>query len=258
MNTLKTTVVTISVLVATLAIGRAAEPADTQEPSAEAAPAAVGAAEVQRQIDAFTQSIVERDVGALSVVVSSEVLARTAERGIDLLTFLEKQRTAIARTFSLAEGERPAFEVAEVLPQGDAVGVTLRFRGEKIEKPFYFVREGGALKLNFAPPGFTRAAPEGALFANSNYTVTNQNIIGNQPFALRCYQGNNVPDKTVIVPASSTKKIGCKDACGFWSGSIFSAADPGSPSKKCDWNWWGADVLINLLVPGGWRCNDNC
>ncbi|MGZ8884585.1 MAG: hypothetical protein ACXW0U_06690 [Halobacteriota archaeon] len=257
MNTLKTTVVIVSVLVSALVIGCAhTSHGHPLEPSSGAAPVAVRAAEVQVQIDAFTQSIVERDASALSEVVSSEVLARTAERGIDLPTFLEKQRMAIARTFSLADGERPVFEVAEVLSQGDAVRVTLRFRGEEIEKPFYFVREGGALKLNFGPPGFSKAVPEGALFGKEKYTVKNVNIYGNPSFALSCYQGNNVPAATVIVPAASTKKIRCEDDCGFWAGSKF-WADPDNP-RWCDWNWWGADAIINLLAPGGWRCNDYC
>jgi hypothetical protein len=229
--------------------------ADGQKLPAEDAPGGA----IQAQIDAFTRSIVEHDVDAFAAIVSSEVLKRTAERGIGPSAFMEKQRTAILRTFRLTDGERPAFEVAEALLQGNVVRVILRFRGKELEKPLYFVREDGSLKLNFGLPGFSKAAPAGALFSSDKYTVQNDNIPGNQPFAISCYQGSNRTDATITVPASSTGYVSCENACGWFSGSIFRAAGVfDAPERKCDWNWWGADVYINQLDQGGWRCNDAC
>lgn len=251
--TLKTTVLAVSTLVL---IFEGALPAQRQEPPATA-PAASLAADVQGRVDALTNAIFAGDAAALSAILSSEALDQSAARGWPLTDFLEKQRTAIGSTFGLGEGERPAFAVADVLAEGDAVRVTLRFRGETLAKPFYFVREQGVLKFNFGPPGFSKQAPAGALLGKSNYTVKNVNHSANQPFAIRCFQGNGVQDATLVVPAGSTRKVRCEDACGWYSGSIFQAA-AGDVTRKCDWNWWGADVIINLLDSGGWRCNDTC
>lgn len=253
-------------LFALLAVGCAAqsgEPVDSPSEGESAnAPVASTPApareEVQASIDAFSRAVAERDVTALSAVLSSEVQARAVERHIELPVFLEKQRAAIARTFSLPEGERAAFEVAEIAAEGDAARVTLRLRGEELKKPFYFVREGGALKLNIQPPGFSKAAPDGALFGKSNYTVHNVNIYGNPSFSLRCYQGKGRADAVVTVPANSTRKVSCEDACGYWSGTIFQDYAGYGPQKKCDWNAWGDDVVINQLAPNGWQCADSC
>ena len=145
-----------------------------------------------------------------------------------------------------------------VVPVGDAVRVTLQFRGENLKKPIYFVREGGAFKLNIAPPGFWRALPEDALFATHSYSVHNVNIQPNEPFTLLCFRGQNTPDGRVTVAPQKTGKVSCADNCGKWfSGTTFQAASGGT-QKKCDWNWWGDDVVINLLDPDGWRCNDPC
>jgi hypothetical protein len=255
MNTLKSTFLILLLLVSAIAIGHAAQPADIERPS-QSVRAEPSASELQSRIETYTRSIFDHDVRGFSGVVSSEVLAWVAKRGIDLPTFLEKEHNAIVRTFGLAVQERPIFEVAEALPMGDTVRVNLRFHGEELPKPFYFTRENGALKINIAPPGFSRAAPRGVLFGSHNYTVHNVNIIGNQPFTLQCYQGNNV-FKHITVAAQSTNKISCEDACGrWWSGTIF--ADFAGNSKHCDWNWWGDDVRINLLAQGGWECNDPC
>lgn len=259
MNSTKSVSLPIALCLFTSIAGSAAQSTSQGMPSAYG-PTNARRAEVQLRIDALMLSIAEHDVIAFSQVLSSEVLARTAERGIDLNTLLEKQGRAIARTFNLAEGERPEFEIGQILVEQNALRVTLRFRGKEVEKPFYFVNEDGVLKFNFGPAGFSKTPPQGALFGKSNYTVRNVNIPGNSTFAINCYQGKNLPDATVLVPASSTRKIQCQDACGWWAGSIFGAraSDGTFKYKKCDWNWWGADVVINLLAPGGWFCNDNC
>jgi hypothetical protein len=256
LNTSKTTFAFVALLVSTALVGCAAESeesAKTADAPAAAAPIGQSTAELQAQIDGFTKAVVERDAAALSGIVSKEIHARIGERGTDLGGFLEKQRSTLMRTFSLAEGERPAFEIAEVLPEGDAVRVTLRFRGEDLKKPFYFVRENGALRVNIAPPGFAKAAPDGALFGRSNYQIHNVNIRGNAPFTLSCY---GLAGGTVTVAAQSTKKVSCIDNCGFWSGTQFQG--PNGRIKSCDWNSWGDDVIINLLDADGWRCNDGC
>ena len=71
---------------------------------------------------------------------------------------------------------------------------------------------------------------------------------------MTCYQG-----PTTVVPANSTRMMSCGDACGFWSGSLFANAGAyDGPQKACDWNAWGADVVINLLHSGGFYCADSC
>jgi hypothetical protein len=254
----KVTIVSVTLFVSVLAVAPAAPPDDPGPFSSQVTWSEPLRAEVQRQVDTLARSINENDVSGLSDVLSSEVFARIDDE-LDLQAFLAEHRAAIARTFSLGEGERVTFEVVEALPQGDAVRVTLRFRGEDLRKPFYFVRENGTLLMNFGPPGFSKVPPKGVLFGRNSYQVKNVNIVPNPTITMSCYQGSGRPDSTVMVAPGSTKTLGCQDSCGrWWSGSSFRVAGSEGPTKKCDWNWWGVDVIINLLDAGGFHCNDNC
>jgi hypothetical protein len=259
MKRLRTALVAVQIVVSTLGIGYAGQPA-AQEAPVGAVPDGVDAKAIQDTFDTFTRAILDGDENAFAGVVSEEVLARSANRGIKISKLLRKQRKAIALTFGLAEGVRPRFEVDEILVQGDVARVTVRFRGEELKKPFYFVREGDGFKLNILPPGFSQAPPPEALFGSSNYQVHNKDIYGNQAFTLRCYRGSGVADGVLTVPANSIRSISCKDACGWFSGSIFQDYYGYNPARKCDWNWWGDDVIIDHLYGGysGWYCNDNC
>jgi hypothetical protein len=243
-------------LVGTLTVACAA-PAGVEDAPAAEPETAVSTAALQIEIDRFTEVLLSHDTKALETMMSSELAARGAERNIGLDRVLEKQRAAMISTFDLKEGERPSFVVKEATPEGDAVRVSLELRGEPLKKPFYFVRESGQLKLNIAPPGFSKAAPDGTLFGRSSYQVKNQNIYGNPSATMTCYRSSGAASVTVAPGGRGT--ISCDDTCGWWSGSTFrmSGAYDG-PTRKCDWNSWGDDVYINLLDVGGWHCNDAC
>jgi hypothetical protein len=255
----KTAFVTLPVLVCLLAAGPSARSAETQPPPPGTASAALRA-DVQRQVDAFIAAILDDDQAAFSGLVTGEVLEHGAKRGIDLPRLLQKQRGALARTFRLTNGERPTFQVDDVLIQGDVLRVTLRYRGAELKKPFYFVRDGAGYKLSILPPGFSQAPPKEALFGSDNYTIENLNIYGNPAFTLRCYRGSGNPDGVITVPAASTRKISCRNACGWFSGSIFQDYYGNAPAQRCDWNWFGDDVIIDALYGGyaGWYCADHC
>ena len=247
------------VLVSLLAGGLPAAGAETLPPPPGAASAELRA-DVQRQVDAFINAILDDDQAAFAGVVSGEVLERGAQRDIDLGRLLQKKRGSLQRTFRLAKGERPSFQVDEVLVQGDVLRVTLRHRGQELSKPFYFVREKDGFKLNILPPGFTEEVPQEALFGTENYTVHNLNIYGNPAFVLRCYRGSGTPDGVISVPANSTRKISCRDACGWYAGTIFQDYYGNAPALRCDWNWFGDDVIIDRVYGGGagWYCADYC
>jgi hypothetical protein len=242
---------TLVPLVGTLSFACAA-PADEPETAVSSTAA------LQIEIDRFTDALLGHDTKTLETMMSSELVARGAERHIGLDRFLEKQRAAMISTFDLKDGERPSFVVKEVTPEGDAVRVSLELRGEPLKKPFYFVRESGELKLNIAPPGFSKAAPDGTLFGRESYQVKNQNIYGNASATMTCYRSSGAA-ATVTVAPGARGTVYCDDTCGWWAGSTFrmSGAYDG-PTRKCDWNSWGDDVYINLLDVGGWRCNDGC
>lgn len=250
MKTSHSTYAIVMALFSAFAVGCAAP---SEGPSEETAPTSAAVAEskseLQLQIDAFTNAVFTHDVTALSGIVSGEIHARGTQRGMTIETFLDRQKKAIVSTFELKEGEIPQFEVAEAIPDGDGTRVTLRFRGEDLKKPFYFVREDGALKLNIAPPGFSRLQPQGALFGRSNYQVHNVNIRGNANTFISC------DGATLSSAPQSTKSMSCVDHCGWWSGTAFQV---GERVKYCDWNSWGDDVIINLLDSGGFHCNDGC
>jgi hypothetical protein len=243
-------------LVGTLTLACAA-PADEETAPPAESETAVSTAALQLEVDRFTDVLLRHDTKTLETMISSELVARGVERHISLDRFLEKQRAAMMSTFDLKEGERPSFIVTEAASEGDAVRVSMELRGEALKKPFYFVRENGQLKLNIAPPGFSKAAPDGTLFGREKYYVKNQNIYGNQPATMTCHRSGGGAMVTVAAGARGT--VYCDDTCGWWAGSTFQmygAYD--GPTRKCDWNSWGDDVYINLLDVGGWRCNDTC
>jgi len=249
LKTSKSSFVVAVLLFSTVAAGCAAQTSDSA--SEEGAPELLeNKSELQQQVDAFTKAVFAHDVTTLSGIVSSEIHARGAQRGMKIESFLERQKKAIVTTFDLTEGEVPSFEVADAIPEGDATRVTLRFRGIVLKKPFYFVREEGVLKLNIAPPGFAKAQPQGALFGKSNYQVHNVNIPGNANAQISC------DGASLVIAPRSTKSMSCVDHCGWWSGTAFQMGY-GNP-KYCDWNSWGDDVIINILDVGGFHCNDGC
>lgn len=220
--------------------GEVAPPVPTDQSAAERAA-------VQATIDAYVSSVVDRQLEPLSSIVSDEILTHGTKRGIELETFLERQRASLFRTFQLSEDARPRFEVADVVAEGQILRVTLRFRGETLKKPFYLVREAGELKLNIAKPGFSRA-----LRSTSSYQVRNNNHVSGSATML-CV-GNSI-----MVQGAHTGTVSCTDTCGWWSGTDFAMAGS-DHSEKCDWNSWGDDVIIDGLYGGfyGWYCNDNC
>jgi hypothetical protein len=210
--------------------------------------------EARAKVDAFATALFDRDVAALETLVSTEVREHTAARGMELSTFIEKQRNALVSTLQLKEGERAQIDVVAVVEDGDAIRATLAVKGKELEKPFYLVRENGELAVNVAPPGFSKGAPAGTEFGSSNYTVENDMIPGNANLFLRCYAGKGRPDNTVSVPPKTSRKVSCADACGWFSGTIFT---DGNITRKCDWNAWGADVILGVYG-GPWVCADNC
>lgn len=216
--------------------------------------AAPTAADLQPTVDVIARAVFTRDVAAFDGSLSNEVHAQMSAKGYDAATFLDKQRGALQRTLRLAENDHTNLLVTGVETEGDAFRVTLRAQDKDLAKALYFVREDGAYKLNFGAPGFSKAPPEGALFGKDNYTIHNVNIYGNGPTTLECYQGGG-QYKPFTVAATKSMKVACENTCGWFSGSTFAG---NGVVRKCDWNWWGDDVIINLLDYGGWHCNDPC
>ena len=216
-------------------------------------------AEARKKVDVYVHALIDRDVAALEKLVSKEVVDHTAARGMDLTQLLGKQRSALVNTLHVKEGELPQIDVVDAVEDGDAIRATLSFQGEELKKPFYLVREGGELKVNAAPPGFSKSPLDGSEFGSSNYTVRNDMIPGNQNFIVSCFQGKTStgqfkPFRQVSVPPKTSLKVSCVDACGWWSGTIFS---DGNRSLYCDWNSWGADVILGVYG-GPWGCADYC
>jgi hypothetical protein len=241
---------------AACAVPAASESEGTAAPVA-ADPALASA--VRAKVDAYEGALIDRDVAAVERLVSTEVVEHTAARGMDLAKFVEKQRNALVNTLQVKEGERPKIDVVAVAEEGDAVRATLAVAGEELKKPFYLVRENGELKVNAAPPGFSKSAPEGTEFGSSNYTVRNDMIYPNPNFIVGCYQGKTStgqfkPFRQVSVPPKTSLKVSCVDACGWWSGTIFGDANF---TRYCDWNAWGPDVILGVYG-GPWVCADNC
>jgi hypothetical protein len=242
-------------MLSSIALASACSSAPTSDSRGETdAPVASIEADLQASLDVFSHAIGEQDALSFETILSSEVLAQIVARGYDVPSFLEKQRSAIWRTLDLEQDQPVELQVANSQAAGDAVRVGLRANGKELTKPLYFVLEGGSYRINFGAPGFSNTPPDGALFGKDNYQVHNVNIFGNAATTLECYQGGG-KYKSFTVAATKTVSVACENQCGWFSGSTFAGNDF---VRRCDWNWWGADVVINLLAQGGWFCNDPC
>lgn len=248
--------------VAALAIACSAAPGnEPTDPAPVGTTTAPTASDLEPTVTAFAQAVSERNEAAFEATLSDEVRAQMRAKGYDTPAFLAKQRAAILSTLGLADSDHISLDVVSVESEGDGLRVILASQGKELTKPLYFVKEDGTYKLNFGAPGFSKAPPVGALYGKDNYTVHNVNIYGNGPVNLQCYQGGSgaASYKNFIVQASQTIKVACENSCGWFSGSTFARVGGGSAViKKCDWNWWGDDVIISLFDYGGFHCNDGC
>jgi hypothetical protein len=61
--------------------------------------------------------------------------------------------------------------------------------------------------------------------------------------------------KTFSVGGGQTTLVSCYNNCGIFSGSEFFGGDM---LRKCDWNWFGDDVIIDYRRAGGWDCVSYC
>lgn len=198
---------------------------------------------IQELVNVYARSLVQRDVTSLRSIVSREILQRGDVVGMDLDGFLEKQRASMLRTFGLDESARPVFKVTNAVVDGTRIAVTLSLNGQELEKPTYFVIENGEMKLNVAEPGFSEK-----FRSESKYTIVNRGAPGK---LMIC------PNKTKYVDYYQTGTVYCKDQCGWWSGTPFKQ-EGSNLVVYCDWNSWGADVIIDGFGMEGWHCNDVC
>jgi hypothetical protein len=162
----------VALLLPAFAVACAVQPASSTDSAPAPAAPSVAPSDLQPQVDALARSIATHDVAAFDGLASKELAARVEERGAGSAAFLEKLGASLRVTFALGEGEVPAFEVADAVAEGEAVKVTLRLHGEELKKPFYFVREDGALKLNLAPRASTNRRPRGRSSARTTTRST--------------------------------------------------------------------------------------
>ena len=246
-------VTTVPILLSIVAGGCAPPESEPPLPPDSDQPTTSQVADLRVLVRGYEHALVDSDRAALAGIVSREVVAHTLARGMDLGSFLDKQRSALQRTFALGDGQYPSLEVAEVTREGESLRAVLRRAGTLLPKPFYFVAEDGGYRLNLARPGFSTTPPDGALFGSDNYQVHNKNW-GGDPVGIMCAGGQSVGLK-----AGETKSIRCTNTCGWFSGSTF-ARSPNANNvlKKCDWNWFGDDVIVSFWEFDGWTCADFC
>jgi hypothetical protein len=215
------------------------------------------AAQAEEIVNRYALGLYNRDVAVMDELLASEVLTRMKGYQGGLEGFVEQQRRMMLRTFDGMEGAGMGngFKVTKVTRQEGMVAVSLSRDGAAMPRPFHFVLENGAYKLNIAPKGFSRPLPKGT-GANNTYLVTNS---ASFPVWAECYQGGSVN-----VPAYGSGTVSCPNACGRWfSGAYFDGTNWIGQTHYCDYNWWGADVIHEgslhppATIPGMF-CNDPC
>src|SRR4051794_11694783 len=177
---------TIGILAATLATACDAPPESASKPADPLQQ------QLEEAVNVYARAVQSRDHGALKAMLSKEVLGRLGrfEGGMD--RFVEKQRGAMLKTFTMMDSVKMAdrFTVTGLNLQADTAAVTLTYAGQEVPRPFYFVKEDGRWALNVARPGFSQALPEGALPMNT-YRVTTQSWGSNANFRdIGCVQSN--------------------------------------------------------------------
>jgi hypothetical protein len=216
------------------------------------------AQQLEGRLNAYAQALHDGDEAALRGLLSDEVLdkARTLRGGLP--RFATRQKAAMLRQFKgmkagdLGEG----FRVVKVEPQGEVVAAHIAYQDREIPRPFYFVREGGELKLNVARPGFSRRLGP-AFSANDNYNVRNDSFVNAW---VSCASDGGRGLNWIDVMHHSTRFVSCRNTCGLFNGSYFnSSTHVFVGSRQCDYNSWGDDVILSDTPDGPRaRCEDEC
>jgi hypothetical protein len=208
-------------------------------------------------VNRYATALFNHDVPAMDELLASEVLGRMKTYQGGLEGFVEQQRRMMIRSFKGMEtaGLGAGFTVTTITKQEGMVAARLSRNGVELFRPFHFVLEDGAYKLNIAPKGFTNRLPGGA-GANDTYLVTNG---ASFPVSAVCDGGGSVN-----VPAGGSGTVSCPNRCGRWfAGAYFDGTNWIGQTHLCDYNTWGADVIFegSLHPPAsipGMHCNDPC
>ena len=147
---MKTILSTVALLLSTLAAS-CAPPAS--EPDPLAGPAIYDEqvpAELQDQLTAYVNALVDRDLGALQATVSSQVLAHARAHGLTAAAFLEQQRAALVH--GRCAGERPVLAIGEITRRGAGLRASVYLEEQELPRALIFVKERGAFRLSAGPP----------------------------------------------------------------------------------------------------------
>jgi hypothetical protein len=216
----------------------------------------------QQVVDSLIQSIFDGNTNILSKILSNEVLSRLHEQRIDLRSFANKQRHVIIKTLRLPDNGAPKLTVKEAMQMGGTLRLALEFSGRLLDKYLYLDLRNDEFRVSFHRPGFNSARQRNIVFATDSYKVETfcvlPNCAGFTATDISCYAGKNAQGQelsnTVNIKNGDVKSLTCENTCGRWSGGTF-WKEAGS-TLQCDWNTWGADVIVSEL--GNWACNDPC
>lgn len=206
-------------------------------------------------LNRYARGLFERDAEAVRGLLSAELLAQMNDSDASFDEFVEKQRRMMVKTFNGMEslGMGRGFQAVEIEKQEGAVAVTLSRDGAQLPRPFHFVLEGDAYKLNVGRKGFAKPLPAGAAAAD-HYNVANRSSGPGTTVQAYCEGGGSV-----TVRPGQTASVSCPKRCGRWfAGARFGGTSwVGSP--WCDYNTWGDDVIYSPTYPiFGMACNDPC
>lgn len=211
---------------------RAAEPALTDE--------------LRQALGSYAQALQSNDAATVEKLLSAERRARIDEReqGADsasnLQSFVSRERRKLTRSVGTLKAPRESFTVtsAEVLADGSVAAIEVAVNGQQLPKPFYFVQEDGAYKLNIRQPDI-------GIASSSRYRVKNGDAV---PRAFRC---DGMADLLSVASQQEVRPL-CEDTCDG-DGTRFYAPD--GAAADCDYNSWGLDMTI---VNGYPVCSDVC
>ncbi len=210
--------------------------------------------ELEGILKRYVQALQASSVDEISVLISSYLKkgidARIyAKTSIDKLKqFMAIQKSDMNRAFqelNIGEGDISSLSITRIdkKVKGLIVNAWFSIADHNFPKPFTFVRQGKDYKIT---------VPMTALrgWGWDRYRVRNDCLEG---VYFTCY---GIGDYMYLGVNQETKPR-CKNTCGWFSGSTFQTL--GGRARKCDYNWWGIDVLIECKY--GFpqvRCNDDC
>jgi hypothetical protein len=194
---------------------------------------------VLRQVEAYTQALLDRDTPQVSRLLSSKKRERIQKKypTSALARFVDTDRANLIGAIGEVDSVRGRFSLLRLETTPDGVSALLAFDGRALPKPLSFVHENGAYQFDGSPNSLS----------GDDYSIENSS---GSTRTVGCYVS-----RWANISAKTSTYMYCDDEPNFCgnSGTRFTY---NNAYHYCDYNTWGVDFFI--YSDGTGQCNDRC